>query len=245
MGTIQHDYLVGYRIEPGSSGRSTIHGTALIDSDSVEHELTVCAHPHSACDVGRNSDGDLVWVSIRESNDSSIPLLDTVIAQAERFDPEILPTDIESEHVVGDRQRLVLALKDRLSQRKTLLITAGFVSALLFFLGLSVTSAPHNAANSTEKIITADKTSAQEETTQLSEPTEAAIEFVVSGQVPGLVVPEHATRDSLQATVVSTSGDIVLVDVQAQLNDGLTTFATLLLQKSGTAWRIREVFDPR
>lgn len=91
----------------------------------------------------------------------------------------------------------------------------------------------------------ADNNSDPEETTQLSEPTEAAIEFVVSGQVPGLVVPEDATRDSLQATVVSTSGDIVLVDVQAQLNDGLTTFATLLLQKSGTAWRIREVFDPR
>ena len=245
MGTVQHDYLVGYRIEPSSSGRSTIHGTALIDGDPVEHELTVCARPHSACDVGRNSDGDLVWVSIRESNDSSIPLLDKVIEQSERFDPDILPTEIESDHVLGDRQRLVFALKDKLSQRKTLVITAGFVSALLVFLGLTLTSAPHNAANSSEKINMADNNSDPEETTQLSEPTEAAIEFVVSGQVPGLVVPEDATRDSLQAAVVSTSGDIVLVDVQAQLNDGLTTFATLLLQKSGTAWRIREVFDPR
>ena len=245
MGTVHHDYLVGYRIEPGISGRSTIHGTAFIDGDSVEHELTVCAQPHIPVDVGRNRDGDLVWVSLIESNDSSIPLLNTVIAQSERFDPMILPAEIESDDDFGVQQSLVLALKDRLSQRKTLVISAGFVSALLVFLGLSLTSAPHNTANSTEKIITADKNSAPEETTQLSEPTDAAIEFVVSGQVPGLVVPEDATRDSLQATVVSTSGDIVLVDVQAQLSDGLTTFATLLLQKSGTAWRIREVFDPR
>jgi hypothetical protein len=49
----------------------------------------------------------------------------------------------------------------------------------------------------------------------------------------------------LSALVVSSSGEIVLIDVQADLPEGLTTFATLLLQKSGTAWRIREVFDPR
>jgi hypothetical protein len=45
--------------------------------------------------------------------------------------------------------------------------------------------------------------------------------------------------------VTSRSGDIVLVDVYASKPSGQKTFATVLLQKSGTQWRMREVFDAR
>lgn len=125
------------------------------------------------------------------------------------------------------------------------MIVSGFVSALLVFLGLSLTSQPSKNGGSLEQLATPGSSETPVLVDQPTKPTEAAIDFVVSGKVPGVVIPENASRDSLQATVVSTSGEIVLVDVQAQLNDGLTTFATLLLQKKGTAWRIREVFDPR
>jgi len=245
METVHHDYLVGYRIEPGISGRSTIHGTAFIDGDSVEHELTVCAQPHIPVDVGRNRDGDLVWVSENDELSTSVPPLATVLEPVLSFDPEVLPPEPENVHEPGERRSLVLAFTDRFSQRKMILIVAGFVGALLVFLGLSLTSPTPKIGNSADQKVAMDSSATPVVGDQSTEPTEAAIDFVVSGQVPGLVIPEHASRDALQASIVSTSGEIVLVDVQAQLNDGLTTFATLLLQKSGTAWRIREVFDPR
>lgn len=245
MGTAQQTYLVGYRIEPGSNGRSMMHGTAHLDGDPVEHVLTVCAQPHNPVDVGRNSDGDLVWVSEEDDLTTSIPPLATVLEPVLSFDPEVLPQELEIEHELGKRRSLVLALTDRISQRKMILIVAGVVGALLVFFGLSFTSQPSKIDGSLEQLAAPGSSESPVLVDQLTAPTEAAIEFVVSGQVPGLVIPENASRDALQATVVSTSGEIVLVDVQAQQNDGLTTFATLLLQKSGTAWRIREVFDPR
>ena len=245
MRTAPHDYLVGYRIEPGSSARSTMHVTALIDGDPVENVLTVCARPHNPVDVGRNAYGDLVWVSEKEDLTTSIPPLASVLEPVESYDSEVLPPEPESVHEPGERRSLVLAFTDRISQRRSLVIVAGFVSALLVFLGLSLSSPTHKTGSSPEQMIAPSYSANQGQVAQPTEPTEAAIDFVVSGKVPGLVIPEHASRENLQASVVSTSGEIVLVDVQAQLNDGLTTFATLLLQKSGTAWRIREVFDPR
>ena len=245
MRTAPHDYLVGYRVELGSSGRSTFHGTALIDGDPVEHVLTVCARPHNTVDVGRNVDGDLVWVSEKENQTTSIPPLASVLEPVVSYDSEVLPPEPESVYEPGERRSLVLAFTERFSQRRSLVIVAGFVSALLVFLGLNLTSPTPKIGNSAEQKVVTDSSASPGQVDQPTEPTEAAIDFVVSGQVPGLVIPEHASRENLQASVVSTSGEIVLVDVQAQLNDGLTTFATLLLQKSGTAWRIREVFDPR
>ncbi len=239
------DLLVGYRIEPGSSGLSTMRGTAFIDGENIEHELTVCAQPHNPIDVGRNEDGDLVWVSEKDDLKTSLPPLATMCEPVVSFNPEELPLELEIENDLVERRGLVLALRDRISQRKTLVIVAGFVGALLVFLGLSLTSPTSMTGNSADQKVATDTSAIPVQVDQPTEPTEAAIDFVVSGQVPGLVIPEHASRDTLQASVVSTSGEIVLVDVQAQLNDGLTTFATLLLQKSGTAWRIREVFDPR
>lgn len=245
MGTAQHQYLVGYRIELGSSGRSMMHGTADIDGVPVEHVLTVCSRPEKYCDVGRNADGDLVWISKKEDLATYIPPLVTVLEPVLEYDPEVLPPELDSEHELGERRSLVLALTERISQRKRLVIVSGFVSALLVFLGLSLTSQPSKNGGSLEQLATPGSSETPVLVDQPTKPTEAAIDFVVSGKVPGVVIPENASRDSLQATVVSTSGEIVLVDVQAQLNDGLTTFATLLLQKKGTAWRIREVFDPR
>ena len=245
MKTAPHDYLVGYQIEPSSSGRSTMRGTTQIDGDPVVHVLTVCAQTHNPVDVGRSSDGDLVWISVKDDITTLIPPLATVLKPVLSYDPEIPPLELDSENELGERRSLVLALTDRISQRKMILIVAGFVGTLLVFLGLSLTSPTPKTVNSAEQNVAEGSSEGPVDVQQPTKPTEAAIDFVVSGKVPGVVIPENASRDSLQATVVSTSGEIVLVDVQAQLNDGLTTFATLLLQKTGTAWRIREVFDPR
>jgi hypothetical protein len=67
----------------------------------------------------------------------------------------------------------------------------------------------------------------------------------MQGDVPGIDAPEGLSEDSLSAVVVSRSGEIVLVDIHLMAEGGLTTFATLLLQKTGTTWRIREVYDPQ
>lgn len=222
-----------------------MRGTTQIDGDRVVHVLTVCAQTHNPVDVGRSSDGDLVWISVKDDITTLIPPLATVLKPVLSYDPEIRPLELDSENELGERRSLVLALTDRISQRKMILIVSGFVSVLLVFLGLSLTSQQSKNGGSLEQLAAPGPSETPVLVDQPTKPTEAAIDFVVSGQVPGLVIPENASRDSLQATVVSTSGEIVLVDVQAQLNAGLTTFATLLLQKSGTTWRIREVFDPR
>lgn len=245
MANTHHDYLVGYLVQPGNRERKELFGTAEIDGNLVEHKLTPCAQPPNAIDVGRNNDGDVVWVSAEDRQSTYIPPLNTDFEVMESFDPEITPTEIEDEYLPPTHRRRVLALTEKFSRRKILVISTGFVTAVLVFIGLNVTFPPLDTADAAQKIITTEMPSTPTVENLISDPAEAAIDFVVSGEIPGITLPEEATRDSLQATVVSSSGEIVLVDVQVELNEGLTTFATLLLQKTGTAWRIREVFDPR
>lgn len=245
MTSVDYPRLVGYQVEPHLHSTSEVVGTADFNEESVCHVLTFCAQPNRPIDVGRNEDGDLVWVSLPSPKGNSIPTLIDTPALPITFDPPEISIDPETEFPVGP-ERFLDSVSRHLSRRGLLVVGSALAGVLLVFVGLGITSNPMNA-QSTESVTAPLPTQSPQpsESVLVMEPTEAAIGFVLGGQVSGLVIPDDVTHDSLSATVVSTSGEIVLVEVHAELPEGLTTFATLLLQKSGTAWRIREVFDPR
>ena len=239
-----HARLVGYLVDPGFHHQNEFLGTAVIDGKPNQHLLRICTPPHEFIDVGRNEDGDLVWISEHKGERHPIPELSATPLLPLSFDPPNNEDDLVE--VAPTTPRALRSVTGMLSRRRVLVLSSAVSGVLLVFVGLGLTARPADSIaisphNNGESI----QASNQPIPGPADEPTEAALDFVVEGKVPGISVPEGLSRDSLSATVVSTSGEIVLVDVQADQPEGLTTFATLLLQKSGTAWRIREVFDPR
>jgi hypothetical protein len=125
--------------------------------------------------------------------------------------------------------------------RKPVLFAAGVVVVIL---GI-ILFLPHSQSTTQASELPRESTSTETAKSENFDPATAAISFVLNGEIEGVSVPPGLDASDFTATVVSQSGEIVLVDVMRNEATGLTTFATLLLQKSGTAWRIREVFDPR
>lgn len=237
-------HIIGYLVEPDSHNHGEFTGTAEIDGEPIVHLLTTCAQPGIPIDVGRNENGDLVWVSERGTGRQVIPALSANPSLAMTFDPP-RSEQIEGVELPEIPRNPVQVFVGALSRRRVLVIASAVSGVVLVVVGLGLTSTPTNSTEAMSEIAPTAMSTLQPDPAQVMEPTQAAIEFVLAGQVPGFSLPSGVSRESLTATVVSTSGEIVLVDVQADQAEGLTTFATLLLQKSGTAWRIREVFDPR
>ncbi|MDH6422522.1 hypothetical protein [Aurantimicrobium minutum] len=130
--------------------------------------------------------------------------------------------------------------------RKPILFAAGAVVVIVAMsLLIPTSSAISNTSAPSESSIRETTLPLATENPTAQDPESAAIAFVLKGEVEGVTPDEDDQASDFQATVVSQSGEIVLVDVLRNEAGGLTTFATLLLQKSGTTWRIREVFDPR
>ena len=237
--------IVGYSVEPDSQHKTKFVGTAEINGEVIEHVVTMCAQPHEPIDVGRNEDGDVVWVSHNRAEEKTFPELSGTPALQMTFDPPKLESEFEVE-VPKIRESFLRNVAEKLSQRRLVVITSSVVGVIVVFVGLVMTSTPMKMqVPRSESVPVSTQSPQPSESGLMMEPTEAAIDFVLGGQVAGLTVPADVSRESLRAIVVSTSGEIVLVEVQSEQQEGLTTFATLLLQKSGTAWRIREVFDPR
>ena len=237
--------LVGYVVDADLPDATDILGSFEINGEQVQHLLTICAQPEDPIDLGRSEDGDLVWVSVNSGETHTLPVLSTTPSLALSFDPP--QSDYSQEDKLPSSQRKYLHnIVGSLSQRRVLIGASALAGVILVIVGLGITAPqPHSAAARQELQAETPDSSATADPDLNLEPTEAAINFVLAGKVPGIAIPDGITREALNATVVSTSGEIVLVDVQADQSEGLTTFATLLLQKSGTAWRIREVFDPR
>lgn len=244
MSTRNHSHIIGYSVEPDSHNHGEFTGTAEINGEPIEHLLTPCAQPGIPIDIGRNENGDLVWVSEHVTGSQVFPALSADPLLSMTFDP---PRSEQKEGVELPEipRNPVQVLVGALSRRRVPVIVSAVSGVVLVLVGLGLTSTPTNSTEAMSEIATTAMSSQQLDPAHVMEPTQAAIEFVLDGQVPGFSLPSGISRESLTATVVSTSGEIVLVDVHADQAEGLTTFATLLLQKSGTAWRIREVFDPR
>ncbi len=220
-------HIIGYNAELPETLSSRFRATAIIDGIEVSHTLSPVIKPHRPIDVGRSQDGDLIWVTEMESDVS-------VFAQS-HYDPPVIPYEAQVVAPVFEPSlaKKILAL---LSQRKQVLL---FAVGVFGFCVVSVSVFPFTESRSTLPPAVSKTTPAV--TTEL--PEQAAINFVKSGQVEGFSVLEEDPNAELTAHVVSQSGEIVLVEISALKDSGETTFATLLLQRAGSAWRIRQVFD--
>lgn len=246
MNVTQQPFLViGYTLHSPEILEREFLGSAQIDGLLVEHLLTICTRPSEAIDLGRNADGDLVWVSKLPHSFPSTESQETGYFSSELtfHDSEASCPNRQHQENIEERKKLLPAVFDALHRhRKKVLFAMGAGS--VFFLSSYLLPQPDPAASTSLD----DKPSvaATLQPRELAQsPESAAIEFVMKTEISGVNVPRDVNADDLTATIVSQSGEIVLVDVQATTEEGLTTFATLLLQKAEFAWRIREVFEPR
>lgn len=236
--------IVGYVVDPDLRNATEVVGSAEINGEYAQHLLMICAQPEHPIDLGRNEDGDLVWVSFHNGETHTLPVLSSSPALALSFDPP--QEEYAEDELLSNQRKYLHTVMGSLTQRRLLVGASALAGVILVLVGLGITAPPpHSTTVSPEQQVVTTDSSVVVDPDLKIEPTEAAIDFVLEGKVPGIAIPDGISREALKATVVSTSGEIVLVDVQADQPEGLTTFATLLLQKSGTAWRIREVFDPR
>lgn len=238
--------IIGYSVSKNQSPQGGLLGATQINSEWVKHELSICIRPANPIDVGRNEDGDVVWASllVQTGTDSYPQHLRFLSSHTEitheplgNYTPFITQDTTESaEHVIS--------LWQKLQRHRTKALFALGVASALVVVGYLLPVAGETIGDGNSEV---PPTSEQLKPSEVpaQDPTEAAIDFVVNGDVSGVKLPAGLSVRDLSATIVSQSGEIVLVDVQAESESGLTTFATLLLQKAGSTWRIREVFDPR
>ena len=231
--------LIGYRHGQIPPGANSFPGTALIDGVEVTHNLSLCVQPGVAIDIGRSPDGDLVWVS--ELSDQVGLLPSPQLFAPLEYSPELVKEPAQAvnfEEIMEGEHKLFPVVA---RYRKPALFAAG---AVVVVLGITL-FLPRSQSTTQASELPRESTSTETAAPAELDPASAAISFVLKGELAGLSIPPDAQESDFSASVVSQSGEIVLVDVMHNDATGLTTFATLLLQKSGTAWRIREVFDPR
>lgn len=79
----------------------------------------------------------------------------------------------------------------------------------------------------------------------VTDPQARAVDLALSGSIDGLGSMQGVSRSAISTTIASRAGDIVLIEMTVSKPSGLTTFATVLLQKSGNQWRMRQIVDQR
>jgi hypothetical protein len=249
-----HEVIGGYtrgRVLPGGGqwvGAAIINGERQVQRLSMTAEL-------GAVDVGRSPSGELLFVLPLESpGNAKLPATLEAGTYPRFFDPvpqRQLATEASAQPrpsaTVWSRVRDVSAylesLRGQIAQPSRRIVIVSIIVGVII-VGvtslLSRTSGEHPQAAATSL----PSLSALPETA-MSDPVGASIAFAAAGELPALGDISGLPRSAFTAVVTSRSGDIVLVDVYASKPSGQKTFATVLLQKSGTQWRMREVFDAR
>jgi hypothetical protein len=239
--------LLGYHVTEFSTHADILHGEAEICGEHVTHLLSRGIRREDACDVGRDDNNELIWIHLDAGDD--VQTMPPVMPATAYTPPSLFeqPQElISAREALGDLSPSVNARK--FSAREVL---RRIPRKVYFATGVAIvaTSVGLNfmgASGTDQKVVSlSTEQNIEEPLVAASEPEQAAVDFVLSGQVEGVVIDADKSKTKLTAHVVSRSGEIVLVEVQEEKEGNLTTFATLLLQKSGATWRIRQVFDPR
>lgn len=239
--------LLGYHITHFSAYADILHGEVELCGELVTHALSRGIRRDNACDVGRDDNNELIWIHpvAREAEHTVTAELKateyvppTLFEQPREYisTSEPLPDLSPSKN---DHKFNVWEVLRRIPRK---VYFAAGVAIVATCVGLSfIGSSPSDST----LVSLSTEMEGNEPPITVSEPEQAAIDFVLSGQVEGASINAEVSQATLTSHVVSRSGEIVLVEVQQEIEGNLTTFATLLLQKSGAAWRIRQVFDPR
>lgn len=260
-------YQLG-RALPGGRGHIAV---ATLDGKRVIQSLSRLESAQ-ARDVGRDAQGRVVWLSdvVSEAGTESVASPEVsgdrteVVPLSRLFRPvEYSPpknvqdvSDYRHQQVVQGDVRVSASATRILSQmtnlsnkwiaprRKSVALGLGVLATVLIVLLNAPASEQHVSAPLASRLPTASH-SAGSADVPVSDPQSAAIDFAMAGQLPALGVVAGISREAYSSVVTSRSGDIVLLDVYVTKPSGQKTFATVLLQKAGTQWRMREVFEPK
>lgn len=239
--------ILGYQVLNYSVSADFLHGEAELNGEVISHLLSRGIRRENPIDVGRDENNELVWIHSEEPVEKhtfSPAVEESVRRVPSLFDPpqEVIQNAPKDPMEMEEMPSGIHPIRDVVRRVPRKVFFAAGVAVVLTAVGVSVVGAPGPEQHSMP--LATEYPSAQAPQ-PASEPEQAAIDFVLSGQIEGVSVTLTTTRENLSAHVVSRSGEIVLVEVQEEAEGNLTTFATLLLQKSGATWRIRQVFDPR
>lgn len=237
------------------------YGVGAVESETGQRITAVYGIEPGCIDVGRDDDGELrsfVAVSgvpvLNPKNDS--PATD---ATPRLFDPPSsrLPQEISaSADPVTPNGILGYAVhqwKIRAHQivggrrRKTVVMAAsgGLAMVVIVLALIPPAGSPKSSAVpdvTTTSMAGGPMASAQPD---LTDPLNASMELALSGAIAGLGNMQGVARSALRASIASRAGDIVLIDLAVTKPTGLTAFATVLLQKVGSQWRMRQIVDER
>lgn len=219
--------IIGYNADLLEIFSSRFRATAVICGVEVSHTLSPIIKPHRPIDVGRSQDSDLVWVTEVDA--------DISVFTQKQYDPPIIPIDTQKSAPVFEESFTKKVFSELLKRKKVMLFSVGvFVLCALAIFVFPLFGSRNEVPQAGSEIIPTV-------TTDL--PEQAAIDFVRSGQIKGFSLLEEDPTAELSAHVVSQSGEIVLVEISAEKDSGEITFATLLLQRIESEWRIRQVLD--
>jgi len=229
-------------------------GTATINGERHVQRLSMTSEP-GAVDVGRSPSGELLFVLPSESpGNVTLPARLEVGTSPRFFDPvpqRQLATEANAQPrpsvTVWTRVRDVSAylgsLRSQIAQPSRRIVIMSIIFGVTTVGVTSLLSRP--SGEHTEVAATSLPSRSALPETAMSDPVGASIAFAAAGELPSLGDISGLPRSAFTAVVTSRSGDIVLVDVYASKPSGQKTLATVLLQKAGTQWRMREVFDAR
>ena len=238
-------------------------GSGTIAGERIVHRLALSAEP-GAVDVGRLRNGELLFVlpdvsfALETSTETALnkPVLQNHIPRF--FDPAPSPELEEPRVAVAEPAPASLGIPDALrvlADRMRVRIVAvprrvvvSGVVVLVAAVALGFLMTPSGSHSQTAPTPQPSQGLSGERAAgdaAPSDPIAASITFAQAGELPALGDIAGLPRSAFTAVINSRSGDIVLIDVYVNKPSGQKTFATVLLQKAGTQWRMREVFDAR
>lgn len=243
------------------------YGVGAVEAETGQRITAVYGFEPGCIDVGRDDDGELrsfVTTSAAQVEDvkagAAPKLFDPPAATASVIlgTPGTKPVSFGSDAQLSATPNAWLVAtvhrgKERAhelltgSRRKTAMMGAGGgLAAVVVALALIP---PAGSSQSTAVPETNATASVNGSSTpiqpDLSDPQNASIEMALTGAIAGLGNMQGVARSAVKASIVSRAGDIVLIDLAVTKPTGLTAFATVLLQKVGSQWRMRQIIDER
>jgi hypothetical protein len=238
------------------SGQRELHRlVAHLAGDSVQEALDV------ALDVGRDASGAVVWVMpVDQRAASSAGLLrarEYLAAVSSDEGPEhesafdsgrrLVDLDPSRSLAVGVRGLATEVVQWMLAHRRPLLFAAGVgvVCLTLVLVALPSTERPQGELSSS---VSSAEGHAQESSPQEAvppSPESVARSFVASGGVDSLTGGAPVPESAVMVDTLSVVGEMCLERVTVTAVARETKSATLLLQKSGAGWQVRDVFERR
>lgn len=255
---------IGYALGRSLPGNAGVVGVATISGQRELHRLV--AHlagdsVHEALDVGRDASGAVVWVMpVDQRSPSSAGLLRAreylaVVPSGEvpeheaapDFGGQVVTRNSSHSRAGGVRGLVTGAVQWMLAHRRPLLFAAGVGVVCLTLVLVALPSTERTQGELSSSVSSAEG-QAQPDSPQEAVPPSAesvARSFVASGGVDSLTGGAAVPESAVMVDTLSVVGEMCLerVTVTAAARD--TKSATLLLQKSGAGWQVRDVFERR